>query len=84
MASGDEISPEKRPTSFEEVLERAKREGNHRVLAPGEMFGGPEGYAKFRENMRKVHDDYVRMANASAASAHNKILRGTIACANNY
>ncbi len=84
MASEQVPDSPKRPTNFQEVLEKAKREGNYRILSEEDMFGGPEGLAAFKDAMRKVHEDYCRMANASVAACRNKFLRGTLTCVNRY
>lgn len=48
--------------TFQEILEEAKAKGNYRVLTPDESLVDPE---KFKENMRRLREEYTAKSNAS-------------------
>lgn len=58
--------------SFAQMIERLREEGKVRVMDPWETLNDPEG---FRKDMKKIREDYIRMANDSWRRVKDKILR---------
>ena len=70
--------------NFQQILERKKREGNHRVLTQEDHFGGPEGSARFNADMKEVKRKSAAMHQASIIAGRDKILSGTMTSVNRY
>ena len=61
--------------TFQQIVERKKKEGNHRILTEEDMFGGSEGLARFREMMKQVHEDFRIKEWKSWIAVRDTILR---------
>ena len=57
--------------TFQDIIAEAKAKGNHRVLTPEETLVDPK---KFKEDMRRVREDYIAKSNASWQRLKNVIL----------
>lgn len=62
----------KQRASFQEILERKKLEGNHRVLEANASLGDPEA---FKESMRKVREEYEYKSAKSARVLRDRVLK---------
>lgn len=59
-------------SSFQEILNRKKQEGNHRVLGANMSLGDPEA---FKESMRKVREEYEYKSAKSARVLRDRVLK---------
>lgn len=62
---------EKPRESFQEIIERKKREGNYRELTPDETLVDPKA---FKAEMRKVREDFIRKSHNSWIRLRDVIL----------